>query len=410
MPVYRYKGMNSAGKATAGIRDADSPRTLRALLRKEGIFLTEVALQGGATASSLAGEKVATGRRRGQKVSAQELAITTRQLATLLKAGVTLVESLAAMVDQSENDYLKLVLSQVKQRVNEGSSLADAMAQHPKVFPDLFCNMIRAGESSGALDVVLLRLAEFTEGQARMRTKIIGTMIYPAIMVLVGVVILAILFVVVIPKITQIFEDMKATLPLPTQMMLGLSKFIAGYWWAVIITLVGSVIALVRYKRTPNGRARWDRFKLRMPVFGSIVRMLAISRFARTLATLLKSGVPLIGALGIVRSIVNNQTMALAIDSARESITEGETIAQPLKRSGQFPPLVIHMIAVGERSGQLENMLENVASNYEYQAETRINALMSLLEPLMIVVMAGGVGFMVFSILLPIMQLNEFAH
>jgi len=410
MPVYRYKGLSSAGKAVAGIRDADSPRGLRALLRKEGVFLTEVALQGASATSSLAGDKVALGRRRGQRVSAQELAVTTRQLATLLKAGVTLVESLAAMVDQSENDYLKLVLSQVKQRVNEGSSLADAMAQHPRVFPDLYCNMIRAGESSGALDVVLLRLAEFTEGQARMRSKIIGTMIYPAIMVLVGMVILAILFIVVIPKITQIFEDMKATLPLPTQALLALSKFVAGYWWALLAAMALGIIGLVRYKRTERGRVRWDRFKLNMPVFGSIVRMLAISRFARTLATLLTSGVPLIGALGIVRSIVNNSILAGAIDTARESITEGESIAQPLKRSGQFPPLVIHMIAVGERSGQLENMLENVASNYEYQAETRINALMSLLEPLMIVMMAGAVGFMVFSILLPIMQLNEFAH
>jgi general secretion pathway protein F len=407
MPVYRWKGLNGAGKTVTGIRDADSPRSLRALLRKEGVFLTEVGVQAGSQAES---RGALAPRRGGQRVSAQELAITTRQLATLLKAGVTLVESLTAMVDQAENEHLKVVLSQVKQRVNEGIALADAMAVHPKVFPDLFCNMVRAGESSGALDVVLLRLAEFTEGQARMKTKIIGTMIYPAIMVLVGMVILAILFIVVIPKITQIFEDLKATLPLPTQMLLSMSKFVSQFWWAILAALILGVLGHLRYIKTDRGRVRWDRFKLRMPVFGAIVRMLAISRFARTLSTLLNSGVPLIGALGIVRSIVNNRIMALAIDTARDSITEGESIAQPLKRSGEFPPLVIHMIAVGERSGQLESMLENVASTYEYQAEARINALMSLLEPLMIVMMAGAVGFMVFSILLPILQLNEFAH
>jgi general secretion pathway protein F len=407
MPVFKYKGLTAAGKTVSGIRDSDSPRTLRALLKKDGIFLTDVTQQKSAKITIM-GDAPAVPR-LGQRVSTQELGVVTRQLATLLHAGVTLVESLTAMVDQSENEYLKLVLSQVKQRVNEGSALADALAQHPRVFPSLYCNMIKAGESSGALDVVLYRLADFTEGQARLKSKLIGTLIYPAIMIVIGLGILTILFVVVIPKITKIFEDLQATLPMPTRILLGISDFLSAWWWAVGLLLIGLIVFHLQYIQTDSGRTRWDRFKLNMPLFGAIIRMLSISRFSRTLSTLLSSGVPLLNAMNIVRNIVNNKVLADAIEEARESITEGESIAAPLKRSGEFPPLVIHMIAVGERSGQLEDMLNNVADNYQYQAETRINALTSLLEPLMIVMMGGAVGFMVFSILLPILQLNEFA-
>jgi general secretion pathway protein F len=404
MAVFRYKGINEEGKSVNGIRDTDNPRILRALLRKEGIFLTDATEQKSGKAKG-----VGSVSRFKQRVSAQELGVITRQLATLVKAGVTLVESLTAMVEQAENEYLKLVLSQVKQRVNEGSSLADALAVHPKVFPSLYCNMIAAGETSGAIDVVLFRLADFTEGQAKLRSKVIGILTYPAIMVLIAISILAILFVVVIPKITKIFEDLHATLPLPTRVLLSISDFMASYWWLLLLLFAGLLAFHLRYIKTDLGRKKWDRFKLNMPMFGNIIRMLSISRFSRTLSTLLSSGVPLLASLSIVRNIVNNKILSNAIDLAQESITEGESIAAPLKRSGEFPPLVIHMIAVGERSGQLESMLENVADNYQYQVETRINALTSLLEPLMIVVMGGVVAFMVFSIMLPILQLNEFA-
>ncbi|RME21870.1 MAG: type II secretion system protein GspF [Deltaproteobacteria bacterium] len=405
MAVYKFKGVTTAGKTVSGIRSADSARALHNVLKREGIFPTEITEQG---------EKAQGGeidlKRLSRRVSARELSVITRQLATLLKAGVTLVESLSAVIDQSENPTMKLVLSQVKQRVNEGSSLAEAMAQHPKVFPELYCNMVRAGESSGALDIVLQRLADFTESQAQLRSKIIGTLTYPAIMVMVGIVIVVILMVVVIPKITKIFADRKATLPLPTKVLLAIANFTRDWWWALLLGAIVGLIVFARYIRTPSGRQRWDRFKLDMPVAGNIIRMLAISRFAKTLATLLRSGVPLLGAMNIVRTIVNNTILAQAIDEARDSIREGESIAAPLKRSGEFPPLVIHMIAVGERSGQLEQMLEHVADSYQSQAETRINTLTTLLEPLMIVFMGGAVAFMVLSILLPIMQLNEFAR
>ena len=405
MAVYHFKGVTSSGRNVSGIRNADGVRTLQNMLRKDGIFPTEIQQQKEREKSGDIDIKKLTAR-----VSTRELSVVTRQLATLLKAGVTLVESLSAVIDQSENPNLKVVLSQVKQKVNEGSSLADAMAQHPKVFPELYCNMIRAGESSGALDIVLHRLADFTESQAKLRSKVIGTLTYPAIMILIGIGILGILMVVVIPKITKIFEDREASLPLPTKVLLGVADFFRDYWWAVLLVLVLFVVFMVQYIKTEHGREKWDRFKLDMPIAGRIIRMLAISRFSKTLSTLLKSGVPLLTAMSIVRSIVNNQILADAIDDARVSIKEGESIASPLRRSGEFPPLVIHMIAVGERSGQLEEMLENVAISYQEQAENRINALTTLLEPLMIVFMGGAVGFMVLSILLPIMQLNEFAR
>jgi general secretion pathway protein F len=405
MPVYHFKGMTQAGKNISGIRNCESVRSLQALLRKEGIFPTDIEQQKERAKSGDIDLKKLTGR-----VSTRELSVITRQLATLLQAGVNLVESLSAVFDQTENQKLKLVVSQVKQRVNEGSSLADAMAQHTKVFPDLYCNMVRAGESSGALDVVLTRLADFTENQAKLRSKIIGTLTYPAIMVMVGMGILGILMVVVIPKITKIFADRKATLPIPTKILLGIANFVRDYWWLLFLLMIIGVFLLIKYIGTKRGRIRWDRFKLDMPIAGKIIRMLSIARFSKTLSTLLKSGVPLLSAMSIVRSIVNNQILAKAIDDARESIKEGESIAAPLRRSGEFPPLVIHMIAVGERSGQLEEMLNSVAVSYQDQAETRINSLTTLLEPLMIVFMGGAVGFMVFSILLPILQLNEFAR
>jgi general secretion pathway protein F len=405
MAVYKFKGVTASGKSVSGVRNADNLKALQGLLRKEGIFLSEAVGED---------EKPAPGEinlgKLSARVSTRELAVITRQLATLLKAGVTLVESLAAVAEQTENPTLKLVVSQVRQRVNEGSSFADALSQHPRVFPELYCNMVRAGESSGALEVVLQRLADFTENQARLRSKIIGTLTYPAIMIVVGLVIVWILMVVVIPKITKIFADRKAELPLPTKILLGVANFIRDWWWLLLLLVVLGLLGLWRYIHTDKGRLRWDRFRLNMPLAGPIIRMLAVSRFAKTLGTLLSSGVPLLNAMSIVRTIVNNQVLAGVLDQAREAIREGESIAAPLKRSGEFPPLVIHMIAVGERSGQLEQMLEHVADSYAEQAESRVSALTTLLEPLMILFMGGAVAFMVLSILLPIMQLNEFAR
>ncbi|HYG68744.1 MAG TPA: type II secretion system inner membrane protein GspF, partial [Anaeromyxobacteraceae bacterium] len=405
--VFEYKALSAAGKTVQGLREADSPKTLRSVLRREGVFLTEVL--GEKQAKAQAAREVSVKRWVFGRVSAQDLAIATRQFAVLVGAGIPLVEALSALIDQVEHEKLKRILSDVKQRVNEGASLADAMAAHPTAFSTLYVNMIRAGESSGALDVVLVRLADFTESQARLRSKIWGTMAYPIVMMVIAMVIMAVLFTVVIPKILQIFDNTRATLPWNTRLLIATSGFVGDYWWGILAVLAAAIYGFVRWRRTPAGRAAWDRRVLRLPIFGPLIRQIAIGRFARTLSTLLKSGVPLLTAMDIVRNVVGNTRLAEVIDQARDAIREGESIAAPLKRSGEFPPLVHHMVAIGERSGSLEEMLGNVANAYEDQVETTIGALTSLLEPLMIVGMGVVVGFIVFSVLMPILQINQLA-
>jgi general secretion pathway protein F len=414
MPVFEYSGLTEAGKNVRGLKDAETAKTLRALLRKDGVYLTEsrtaevgAVAGGGPKAAGLAREVDLRGL-FGSGVSAQDLAVATRQLSTLIGAGITLVESLTALAEQVEHPRLKKILGMVKQRVNEGASLADALADHPRVFSSLYINMIRAGESSGALDVVLGRLADFTESAAALRNKLIGAMLYPAIMLLVGISIVSILFAVVIPKVTKIFEEMNVPLPWTTRILIATSSFARDYWFVIVVAVPLGIWLLVRYVKTPKGRAWFDRAQLRAPIFGELIRMLALARFAKTLATLLSSGVPLLTALDIVKNIVHNSVLSQVIEDARDAIREGESIAAPLKRSGQFPPLVHHMIAIGEKSGQLEEMLQNVARSYDAQVEMRVSALTSLLEPVMIVGMGVGVAFIVFSILMPIMQLNTF--
>ncbi len=409
MPVFEYKGFNDAGKAVTGVRDADSPKTLRALLRKDGIFLTEVTAERAAAGSRGAGGTTKDVRLKRfflGRIKTDDIAILTRQLATLLGAGIPLVEALTALIDQVEHERLKTIVTQVKERVNEGASFADALAEHPKAFTNLYVNMVRAGEHSGALDVVLVRLADFTEGQARLRSKIIGTLTYPAVMVGIGFILMMVLMTVVVPKITKMFDDMGATLPLITRILIGMSNFARDYWWLIFVLIGLGIWAFQKWHATPAGKDRVDGWVLKAPVFGSLVRMLAIGRFARTLATLLKSGVPLLTAMEIVKALVTNNKLSKVIEDARDAIREGESIAAPLKRSGEFPPIVYHMVAIGERSGQLEDMLLNIAVSYDSQVETKIAAMTSLLEPILIVVLGGGVGFVVFSILMPILQMN----
>src|SRR5512141_415858 len=407
MPVFEFKALDQRGKTIEGLKEAESPKVLRSTLRRDGLFLTEVL--GQKEAAAAAKREVSVRRWLGGRISADDIAITTRQLAVLVGAGVPLVEALNALIDQVDHERMKRVVSDVRQRVNEGSSLADAMATHPRVFSTLYVNMIRAGESSGALEVVLVRLADFTESQARLRSKVIGTLTYPAAMVCIGTAIMGILFTVVIPKITKIFEDAKVTLPWTTRALIGFSTTVHDWWWAFLLFLAAAVALLVRWRRTPAGRAAWDHWVLTAPLFGSLIRQIAIARFSRTLSTLLKSGVPLLTSLDIVKNILGNVRLQKVVEDSRVAIQEGESIAAPLKRSGEFPPLVYHMVAIGERSGQLEEMLTNVANAYDSQVETKIGALTALLEPFMIVGMGVIVAFIVFSILMPILQINTLA-
>jgi general secretion pathway protein F len=407
VPVFEYKALDQRGKSIEGLKEADSPKTLRSTLRRDGLFLTEVL--GTKEAAAAAKRDVSVRRWVGRRISADDIAITTRQLAVLVGAGVPLVEALGALVDQVDHERMKRIVSDVRQRVNEGSSLADALAAQGKVFSTLYVNMIRAGESSGALELVLVRLADFTESQARLRSKVIGTLTYPAAMLGIGTAIMGILFSVVIPKITKIFEDTKIALPWTTRALIAFSTTVHDWWWAFLLFFAAVVVLLVRWRETPAGRAAWDRWVLTAPLFGNLIRQIAIARFSRTLGTLLKSGVPLLTSLDIVKNILGNVRLSKVVEESREAIKEGESIAAPLKRSGEFPPLVYHMVAIGERSGQLEEMLTNVANAYDAQVETKIGALTALLQPFMIVAMGVIVAFIVFSILMPILQINTLA-
>ena len=409
MPMYAYKGFTAAGKQVSGSQDADSPRAVKAALRRDGVFLTDLQ----ETEGSAKGRGVATRRSLagmfGERVGAQELAVATRQLATLVGAGIPLVDSLVALIDQIESPSFKGVWADVKQRVNEGSGFGDALSTHPRIFTGLYVNMVRAGETSGALDVVLVRLADFTESQAELRSKIVGTMVYPVLMIGVANVVVAILMIFVIPKIAKLFEAQKVPLPLPTRVLIGLSMAIKAYWFIIFPAIGGLIYGFTRYIKTERGRAWWDAFVLDVPIFGPLVRMVAITRFSKTLSTLIGSGVPLLAAFDIVKNVVQNSVLLRVIEMARDGVKEGESIAAPLKRSGEFPPIVTHMIAIGERSGSLEEMLANIARSYEVQVDSRLRAMTSILEPLLIVVMGVVVAFIVFSVLMPMMEISSFA-
>lgn len=412
MPVYAYKGFDAAGKNVNSTRDADSQRTLKQNLRRDGVFVTDIKEVGGSGAKKKA--KAESGlapvlQRLGERVSSQELAMATRQMSTLVGAGIPLVEGLNALIDQLDNAYFKTVMSDVKTRVNEGSGFGDALGFHPRVFSKLYVNLVRAGESSGAMDVVLSRLADFTEAQAELRSKLIGSMVYPVLMMIMAMGVTSFIFVVVVPRIAKIFESQDVPLPIPTRILIGASQAVLDYGY-IFVPLVALIIwGTVRYLKSKKGRPKWDKFILNVPVFGPLMRMVAVTRFSKTLSTLLGSGVPLLTAFDIVRSVVNNTLLAEVIDNARDCVKEGDSIAAPFKRSGQFPPIVTHMIAIGEKSGQLEEMLANIATAYDAQVDARLRALTSILEPVMIVMMGVVVGFIVFSVLLPMLQLASFS-
>lgn len=407
MPVYAYKGLNAAGRAVSGIVDADNPKGARFKLRREGIFPTDVVEQAREARPGAAPAAGLNLRQFLERITPHDLALLTRQLATLVGAGLPLVDCLSALIDQVENARTKRILSQVREQVTEGMALADALKAHPRVFSDLYVNMVRAGEASGALDIVLLRLADYTESYAALRDKVRSALTYPVLMGIVSTAILFFLLSYVVPQVTKIFAENQAALPLMTVILLAISGFLQQYWWLVVGTVVMAVIAVRLSTRTPAGRLRYDRYVLRIPYAGKVIKKLALARFSRTLSTLLSSGIPLLQSLDIVKNVVNNTVLAAAIEEARASIREGQSIAPPLRKSGLFPPMLIHMIAVGEKSGELEHMLAKAADAYDNEVSASIAAFTSIFEPMMILIGGGVVLFIVLAILLPIFELNQ---
>lgn len=405
MAVFEYSGIAvKSGKAVKGFRDAENQRALRGLLKKEGILLT-AAEEGHERKAKKKGdvEPLAFLRR----VSASEVAVMTRQLATLIRAGIPLVESISALTEQVENEQLVRVLSSLRQSLKEGTSFAKSLSSHPKVFPPLYINMVEAGEASGTLEAVMERLAEFMENQSRLKGKVMSALAYPVAMSVFATGLVTFLMVAVVPKLTSIFDNLGQELPWYTQLLIFTSGVMTDYWWLLTMILGGGTWAFLRWKKTEEGHLKWDQMRLRFPVFGRLNLLVSLARFTRTLSTLLASGVQLLPAMEIGKNVMENLQLEGVIALAIGSIREGESIAEPLRRSGAFPPMVTHMISVGEKSGQLEEMLQNVSRAYEAEVETKVATMTSLLEPIMIAVMGGAVGFIVMAIMMPLMQMNN---
>jgi general secretion pathway protein F len=437
MAVYAYTGVNDKGRTVRGTVDADSEKSVRQLMRKQGVYVEDArplagdakpksngagagpkskvagaralaALSGGSSAPTLAA--IGAAIKKAASSSQRHVAVATRQLATLLKAGIPLPEALSAVTDQVDHKELQAAYEMVGTKVREGIAFNKALEEHPDFFEPLYVNMVAAGESSGNLEGVLARLAEFIEAQVKLKGKITSAMAYPAFMGGFGSLIIGVLMVVVVPKVSAIFQDFQKTLPWYTEALIAISGFLGRWWWLVGLLMMGAFGYFLRWKRTPEGAYRWDEVVLRLPMLGELAKMVAVTRFTRTLATLLASGVQLVKAMEIVKNVLGNRVLESVVTDATVSIKEGESIAEPLKRSGKFPKLVVQMIAIGERSGDLEGMLVAVSDNYDGIIDARVTMLTSMLEPLMIAAMGGTAAAVAFSILMPLMQLNEFVQ
>jgi len=412
MPIYEYKGFDTSGGTKTGIIDADTPRDARSRLREQSILVTDLTLSDVSAAASEADEKIKKKpllqrivkfdrRIRGESA----LPIYTRQLATLLRSGIPLAQTLGALIEQVEHKDVEVILRDVREQVVRGKSFGDALAMHPKLFDDLFVNMVKAGEASGHLDDVLTRLADYRVKQQRIAGRVKTALIYPAIMLFVGAAVVIFLVNFVVPKLVNIAKSRGTELPWMTRMLDWSSTFMQenGVWLLITIFLAWIAWRYVALARPPV-RLWWDSTKLKLPVIGSVLKKQIVSRFAVTMSTLLRSGVTVLESLAIVRTVLDNRLMENVLEDVRVRILEGADIATPLKKSGVFPPVVGYMVAVGEQTGQLDEMLQRVSEAYEEEIETSTARALAILEPMLIVCLAFVVGFIVISVMLPILQ------
>jgi len=405
MTVYYYKATDQNGKYVEGDISAPDYRGAVQKIRKLNYFPVKVSEEKKSSKLS-AGMKLSLPI-WGSPIPIKELMTLTQQLATLVNAGLTLDDSLSTLIKLAETGNIKSILSGIRKKVHGGSSFADALAEHPKVFSKLYVNMIRAGEAGGILGETLSRLAMFMEKSVELKNSIRSAMVYPAILTFVGGTAVITLITFVIPQFSKLFEEMGAALPLPTQIMLGISSAIINYWPALILGILGFISALTFYIGTNKGRLRWDEILLKLPLFGPLIRKIEVSRFSLTMATLLKSGVPILQAMGIVQSIMINRVIADSVTNLKQALKRGKGLSGPLEEAGIFPPMAVHMITVGETSGSLDEMLTKVSKTYDKEVEQSIKQVISLIEPMMILLMALIIGFIVISMLLAIFSAND---
>jgi len=403
MPVYEYKAYTSKGETRSGVIDADTPREARLKLKREGLHvmnlkeIVDVAKESKGSFAKFFNRKRQIG----------ELAMITRQMATLLQAGIPMAEAMRALIEQIENKKLESVFRDVREKVTQGLSFAEALAHHPAYFSDLYINMIKAGEAAGNLEVVLMRLAQYMLKRNRIKNKIQAALMYPMVMVAVGVIVISVLMTVVVPKLVTLIRSKGDILPLPTKILIGASDFLVHFWYLLFLVFIALYLAWAAIRRTEHGRYATDKLLLKMPIFGNLFNKQAVSRFAVTFSTLLKSGVAVLDGLLIVKNIVGNTVVEKVLDTVHTRIMEGTDISSPLKKSGVFPPAVGYMIAVGEQSGELEDILETIAQSYDEEIEIATQKMTALLEPVLILVMASIVAFIVLSIILPMLQLSQ---
>ena len=393
--TYTYKVRDRGGKVLSGTVVADNEALVLQRLREQGLTPLEIAKQKRGMNIELS----------AKKVKLKELSVFSRQFATMVNSGLPILRGLAILSEQATNPTLAKVLTAARMDVEQGASLSQAFAKHPKVFNDLYIAMIRSGESGGQLDSVLLRLAEMLESEVRLRGKIKSAMTYPVAVVGLVILIMSAMLLFVVPQFKSIYGQLGGTLPLPTRTLLMLSDAFKKYWYIVLLGAILGRFFFKRWKRTPKGRETVDAWKLRMPVFGSLFHKTALARFAATFSMLLRAGVPILQALEIVSETVNNRVIGKAVVDVQESVRDGESMARPLGKHKVFPPMVVQMIAVGEETGQVDIMLEKVAAFYEQEVEASVDALTSLIEPLLIAVIGGCVGAAVVALYMPMFNI-----
>ena len=420
MPIYQYTALAPGGDVKKGVIDADTARDARQRLRKENLLVTDIAegrssrkrgpsTDKGAKTSLLARVREARAAHSGPSGRDLELVTAaTRQLGTMLGSGIPLTESLRAMIEQAQDRRSETVFREIREAVNQGASLADALEQHPGFFTDLYVNMVRAGEATGNVDVVLSRLADYLQYQRTIRRKVVSAMTYPIMMICLGFLVVTALLTFVVPKITEMLEDTGQALPTPTRILIAISDGFRDYWLigAVFIAVASFIFERV-YKKNQDGRLKIDRFLLKMPILGDVLLKQAVSRFTRTLSTLLQSGVNAVQSLEITRNVVQNRVVSDAAEHIRSRIVEGTDISTPLRATEVFPAVVAYMVAVGEQAGELEQMLDRIADSYDEEIEIATERMTSVLEPIMIIGLAIVVGFIVISIVLPILQVGQ---
>lgn len=401
MPTYVFKGRNKLNEIVVGERVADNRDALRQILRREQVTLTSVKEKGREIGIPKIGGR--------KKVKAKDLSIFTRQFSVMIDAGLPLVQCLEILAQQQDNKHFQQVLLQVRQDVEEGSTLATAMARHPKVFDQLYSNMVEAGETGGILDLILQRLSTFIEKIVKLKRDVFSAMIYPAAVVLMAVAAVAVIMVVVIPQFQQIFIGLLGPgeqLPLPTRIVVGISSFLAGWGGLVILATIVAAVAGIRfYYKTPGGRRVIDRLLLKVPIIGQILRKIAVARFARTLSTLLSSGVPILQSLDITARTAGNVIIEEAITNVRAGVERGENFVDPLKATDVFPHMVAQMVGIGEQTGALDAMLGKIADFYEQEVDAAIANLLTLIEPLLIGFLGVTIGSIVIAMYLPLFTL-----